>query len=42
VRRRRIMAKPLFLSNQTWLPALVFTLVFAGFYFLFFSGLLIR
>jgi len=33
------MRQPQFLANQTWFPAMLFTLVFAFFYVLLFSGL---
>jgi hypothetical protein len=36
------MQKLQFLTNQNWVPALVFTLVFAAFYMLFFGGIFIR
>lgn len=36
------MQSPAFSSKRTWLPALFFTLIFAGFYLLFFAGLFFR
>jgi hypothetical protein len=41
-KERDAMQQPKFVANQTWFPALMFTLVFVAFYFLFFSGVFLN